>query len=444
LCHYVCTFFVKLFLVYLTLTENKKMRFCPKCSLKIKANIEQCPICKVELLSCADDEDVTAHLSKKGEHTKKAVEESPAPSPLKAPPAQEPATPAQMKPDTAKNEVPPAEDLTILSRKLKSLEDHLVHIEKTIEINSSKDDIIRSSIVDLESKITKLEKTLADQEAVPPDRLKHIEAEIVRLSSSSTSIHQDEDTITTGSTPLASLPEMPAPSTESLPSPDFSSQDTGFSEEEITFAEDTQDDFEETFEPTIADKLADKLSPRERKRKLPIVLPLIALILIAAWLAFYYAKPRTEEMQEKVVAEKIVLPTTPKTTPVQPEKNTLPAPAADTVKSGEEQESALTPPVPAKQPPKTSQKTPAAAKTPLNGSGYTVRVGAFKDKALARSLTTQLREKGYSALMSPSKDKQFYRVKVGAFSTKKEALAYASVLEKKEKLPTFVTQINQP
>ena len=76
------------------------MRFCPKCSLKIKANIEQCPICKVELLSCADDEDVTAHLSKKGEHNKKASDESPAPPPLKAPPAQEPATPAQMKPDT--------------------------------------------------------------------------------------------------------------------------------------------------------------------------------------------------------------------------------------------------------------------------------------------------------------------------------------------------------
>ena len=33
------------------------MRFCPKCSLKIKANIEKCPICKVELLSCADDEE---------------------------------------------------------------------------------------------------------------------------------------------------------------------------------------------------------------------------------------------------------------------------------------------------------------------------------------------------------------------------------------------------
>lgn len=416
------------------------MRFCPKCSLKIKANIEQCPICKVELLSCADDEDITAHISEKGETSKTAIDKSPSTAPLTAPPAQETAPPVQMKPDTAKNAVPPAEDLTILTRKLKSLEDHLVHIEKTIEINSSKDDIIRSSIVDLESKIIKLEKKLADQEAVPPDRLKQLEAEIARLSSGSTSTHQDPDSITTGSTPSEPLPEMPAPSPESLTSSDFSSRDTGFPEEEISFAEDRQDDFDETFEPTIADKL----SPRERKRRLPIVLPLIALILIAVWLAFYYAKPGREEMQERVVAEKIVIPTTPDTNRVQPEKNTPPAPAADTVESGEAQESALTPPLPEKEPPKTSQKPPAPDQTPLNGSGYTVRVGAFKDKALALSLTTQLRKKGYSALMSPSKDKQFYRVKVGAFSTKKEAIAYASLLEKKEKLPTFVTQINQP
>lgn len=405
------------------------MRFCPKCSLKIKANIEQCPICKVALLSCADDEDVAAHLSEKGEHNKKVIEKSPAPAP-----------PAHMRPDTAKNEGPPAEDLALLARKLKSLEDHLVHIEKTIEINSSKDDIIRSSIVGLESKIIKLEKTLADQEAVTPDRLKHIEAEIARLSSSSTSIHQDADKITTGSTPLKSLPEMPAPSLASLPSSDFSSRDTGFPEEEISFAEDTQDDFEETFEPAIGDKR----SPRERKRRLPIVLPLIALILIAVWLAFYYAKPRKQEMRQTVIAEKIVLPAIPHTTNVQPEKNTPAAPAADTVETGEEQEPALTPPLPEEQPPQTSQKSPAPDQSPVNGSGYTVRVGAFKDKALALSLTTQLREKGYSALMAPSKDKKFYRVQVGAFSTKEEAIAYASVLEKKGKLPTFVTQINQP
>jgi len=416
------------------------MRFCPKCSLKIKANIEQCPICKVELLSCADDEDITAHLSEKGEPSKTAIDKSPATAPLTPPPAQEPAPPVQVKTDTAPNEVPPAEDLTMLTRKLKSLEDHLVHLEKTIEINSSKDDIIRSSIVDLESKIIKLEKKLADQEAVSPDRLKQLEAEITRLSSGSTSMPQDEDTLTTGTTPLEPLPQMPAPSPGSITSSDFSPRDTGFPEEEISFAEDRQDDFEETFEPTIADKL----SPRERKRRLPIVLPLIALILIAVWLAFYYAKPRKEEVQERVVAEKIVIPTIPDTPRVQPEKNTPPAPAADTVESGAAQESALTPPLPEKEPPKTSQESPAPDQTPLNGSGYTVRVGAFKDKALALSLTTQLREKGYSAIMSPSQDKQFYRVKVGAFSTKKEAIAYASILEKKEKLPTFVTQINQP
>jgi len=34
------------------------VKFCPKCSLKIKGNLTQCPICKVELLSCAEDEEV--------------------------------------------------------------------------------------------------------------------------------------------------------------------------------------------------------------------------------------------------------------------------------------------------------------------------------------------------------------------------------------------------
>jgi cell division septation protein DedD len=415
------------------------MRFCPKCSLKIKANIEQCPICKVELLSCAEDEDVTAHLSEKGEHNQKVIEKSPASSPKEAPPAQRPSPPAEIKPDTAQSQVHPTEDLTILTRKLKSLEDHLVHIEKTIEINSSKDDIIRSSIVDLESKINKLEKTLADLEAFPHDRFNKIEAEITRLSSNSTLVHQDLDNKKDKSTPLENHPETPVSSDESIPSSDFVSRDTGFSEGEINFAEDTQDDFVGAFRSSINDEPP----PRERKRKLPLVLALIALLLIVVWLAFYYSKPRKQEVQEALVAEKIVLPPLSDTNEVQPEKNT-PAAPADTGKAGEEKGSALTPPLPEKQAPKTSQKTPSAAQAPLKASGYTVNVGSFKDKSLALKLTTQLREKGYAALMSPSKDKQFYRVKVGAFSTQKEARAYASILEKKEKLPTFVAQTNQP
>jgi cell division septation protein DedD len=434
--------FYKVFLsLTLTLTVDKKMRFCPKCSLKIKANIEQCPICKVELLSCADDEDVTAHLSEKEGHNQTGSEKSPVSPSQKISPAQEFPPPTAMTPETAQRDVPPPpDDLAVLSRKLKSLEDHLVHIEKTIEINSSKDDIIRSSIVDLESKITKLEKTLAAQEAVPHDRLNTIEAEIARLSSSSTATDQDADSTTNGTTLLENSPEMPAPSDESVPSLDFSSPDTGFPEEEISFAEETPDDFERTFRSSIQQQR----SPRERKKKLPIVLPLIALLLIAVWLVFYYAKPRTGEMQETVVAEKIVLPALPNTTEVQPKKNTPATPSGETAKIEKEIGSVLTPPPPDTQPPKTVQKTLAAPQAPLNGSGYTVNVGSFKDKALALTLTTSLQEKGYSALMSPSKDKQFYRVKVGAFSTQKEARAYASVLEKKEKLPTFVTQINQP
>jgi len=417
------------------------MRFCPKCSLKIKANIEQCPICKVELLFCAEDEDVTAHLSEKEEHEQKVIEANPASTPDSAPPAQEPAAPAaEMGPDTTQSDVlPPTEDLTVLTRKIKSLEDHLVHIEKTIEINSTKDDIIRSSIVDLESKITKLDKTVADLDSFPQDRLEKIEAEVARLSSDSTSAHQDVDNKKTTTTPFESPSEIPAPSDEGVPSPHFSSGDTGFPEEEISFSGDTQDDFEGTFTSSIEKQP----SVRERKRKLPMVLPLIALLLIAVWLAFYYSKPREEEMQETVVADNIIVPTLPKTAEGQPEKNSTVVPA-DMGKTGKEKAAALTTPPPDKKPSKTAQKTSAPAKTPLNGSGFTVNVGSFKDKALALSLTTRLQKNGYSALMSPSKDKQFYRVKVGAFSTQKEARAYASVLEKKEKLPTFVTQINQP
>jgi len=149
-------------------------------------------------------------------------------------------------------------------------------------------------------------------------------------------------------------------------------------------------------------------------------------------------------MQETVVAEKIALPTIPKTSDLQPKKNIPATPAADSEKITPEKESALTPPPPDKKKPTTAPKTPATPKSPLNGSGYTVNVGSFKDKSLALSLTTRLQKKGYSALMSPSKDNQFYRVKVGAFSTQKEARDYALLLEKKEKLPTFVTQINQP
>ncbi|MCK5010705.1 MAG: hypothetical protein KAS98_09480, partial [Deltaproteobacteria bacterium] len=39
------------------------MKFCPKCSLKIKGNLTYCPLCKVELLSCTDDEEVTSQVA---------------------------------------------------------------------------------------------------------------------------------------------------------------------------------------------------------------------------------------------------------------------------------------------------------------------------------------------------------------------------------------------
>lgn len=422
-----------------TLRFQRAMRFCPKCSLKIKAAIDRCPICKVELLSCAEDEEVRTPLSQRGETPHMVIDTSPAPSVSKDHAPRKTATPQAEEPDPVQSTAPPAEDLTVLARKLKSLEDHLLHIEKTIEIDASKDEIIRSSIVDLESKINKVEKTLAGLEAFSHDRLKKLEAEIARLSPNGTAPPLNSDRTGRGSTPFESRPETSAPYREIPPSGDFSFRETGFPKEEMSFSDSREGDFEGTFS---SPPLGDEFSSRKRKRKLPVLLPLIALLLIFIWLAFYYSKPHKQDVQEALLAEKIVPPSPSTAGGIQPDTD-ITVKTAEGGESAEEAVSALTPPSPEEETaPPPPQSPPAAPDTGKSG-GYTVNVGAFTDKDLALRLTTRLREKGYAAIMSPSKDKRFYRVKVGAFATKQEARDFASILEKKEKLPTFVAQINQ-
>ena len=95
---------------------------------------------------------------------------------------------------------------------------------------------------------------------------------------------------------------------------------------------------------------------------------------------------------------------------------------------------------PALKPPPPEAKEEPPEKNPL----FTVNVGSFKDKNLATALTTRLKDSGYTALMSQSEQNNFYRVRVGTFSTIEEARTFAFRLQKKEKLPTFVTRLEQP
>jgi cell division septation protein DedD len=85
------------------------------------------------------------------------------------------------------------------------------------------------------------------------------------------------------------------------------------------------------------------------------------------------------------------------------------------------------------------KNTTATQSVSKNPSGYTINVASFKDKKRALDYTKKLSDKGYPVLMLPSKN--MFRVKVGAFSTRKEARAYAATLKKKEKIDTFITSI---
>lgn len=424
------------------------MRFCPKCSLKIKANIEQCPICKVELLSCADDEEQALHVPQ-GEQSSQVVSNQES---MVLPETNVPLMGGESKSDLIHSiDIPPshvANDYDGLFQKVTELESHLKTIKSTLTLSISKNDVIKKSIVDLESKLSKVEKTIVQLETFPFDRLETIEKEIA---------HLQPHTNAPSSSEMQSPELRPSPRgysqtrmafTGRMSSQDFSSEDSTLSEEEVNFTKDDSDDFSPAFHPS--DSPLDDDMPHQvqktHKKKIPLFIPVLALLLIAAWLGFYYAKPRQQQIQTQkaIVAE----PSTPPP-PLQNTESFLKETLQPSVKNKAETTGINKAPQPS---PETTEKRSTlsqdalpALKDPSDKStAYTVNVGSFKDKNLALALTSQLNEKGYPAGMSLSKHNNFYRVKVGSFSTVEEARAYAADVEQKEKLPTFVTSLSQP
>jgi serine-type D-Ala-D-Ala carboxypeptidase (penicillin-binding protein 5/6) len=93
----------------------------------------------------------------------------------------------------------------------------------------------------------------------------------------------------------------------------------------------------------------------------------------------------------------------------------------------------LPPPLPAPPPerkppdrrlpePKPRAPKPVEARG-RNASGYTVQVGAFRERRLAETLRQRLRQRGYSAqvMTSGTRTAKFYRVRLGEFDTQGEA-----------------------
>jgi len=88
------------------------------------------------------------------------------------------------------------------------------------------------------------------------------------------------------------------------------------------------------------------------------------------------------------------------------------------------------------------QQAPKKQITSPESIKYTIQVGAFRNSQDADKLKEQLDKKGYNAYISLSETKnheKIHKVRVGEFTTRKQAEILALKIKKAETLNTFVT-----
>lgn len=119
-------------------------------------------------------------------------------------------------------------------------------------------------------------------------------------------------------------------------------------------------------------------------------------------------------------------------TPAQPAARPAPAPAP-----------AAKAPAPATKAPaaKTGAAAPVASSDPA-GSGYVVKIVAYRDKAQSSALAARLAGKGYPAYVVTvtGKGAPLYSVRVGKFKTRQDAEAAKQRLEKEEQFQPLITR----
>lgn len=466
------------------------MKFCPKCSLKIKGDLTECPICKVELLSCAEDEDVTSQFSGKDYKDQIMSEvdnifstENDTQNLDHIPDLNEP-----VKGNTADNKGQIDADADLKNR-MRNLESDLKHTENKLNAILSQSDIFKGTVVDLESRISKVDHSLAEMGKDPGpshERILRIEGEISRFALHIDQLNEFLESVKNSlegqqgkinklyeeyNLPIR-VPEENMSEINNLgvhrersglfeerqAQGDLPPVETEISEEEIRFPESGVVDLENESEPFISPLSEEDSTIPERERKFPsslIIISLLAVVIISSWLGFQYLKSQRQNAQKEIIAQRNVkapaltsraLDAPPKIIKSEPaqkakikDKNL--SSRAIVKKSSQVRKPAPVSRAANKKLSSPSKKSKAKRVASSRTSGYTINVGSFRDKKRAQVLTKKLHHKGYPVLISPSKKNNWYRVKVGAFSTAKEAREYAIILEKKEKLPTFISKI---
>jgi cell division protein FtsN len=109
-----------------------------------------------------------------------------------------------------------------------------------------------------------------------------------------------------------------------------------------------------------------------------------------------------------------------------------------------EPEPKLEPPPASVTPPVAPSVKPADRKVSSSRKSYTVQVGSFQDRKSAERLATKFRRYQYTVSVNrvvlPDSAVR-YRVRVGSFATRDDALKVAEILKKKERVEPFVALV---
>jgi len=98
------------------------------------------------------------------------------------------------------------------------------------------------------------------------------------------------------------------------------------------------------------------------------------------------------------------------------------------------------------KPSPTGQAEPKSQPTPSLKGLYTIQVMAISDRTRAFYIRDNLKGKGYPAYVvttTDPDDKVTYKVRIGRFASREEAQKMAQQVEEREKLATWIAQVEQ-
>jgi cell division septation protein DedD len=337
-----------------------------------------------------------------------------------------------------------------INAKLAKLEEHLQGIGKTLTLHMGKEEVVTRSLIELESKIKKLERSL--QETVPPTSsavtVPKMEIEPDDTRSRGTAVaakHQLQPSKMSATTGGAERERSAQPAS----TPDFSYPRHTDHEETSSFIAESPDVFEPPPDRDSRMPGEDRFTRAggEGKKTLFIIIPVLCLLALFLYLVFYYNNLQKQADTKLTITEQISISSIPVDT-----VTSQPVPAGE-VQHSETKPALADVPVPSPEsiPAQETKEEGAAiipstvpSQGPAAPKGFTVAVGAFKQKANAIDLTSQLTGKGYPAQMALVKSKKLFRVTVGTFESRKEAAVLAAQIQKNEKLNTAILDLSRP